>query len=681
VVEDATHGERSVWAFIQPLLPRGVKSLCAGIVWRCGADARHEARYTPDGRVTMCDMEAQDHPFPHYKNIFKVKRKLPDGNYEFQCIMCPAGSEPKKCHKSSAANLKKHLKAKHPNAAHKLAEQGRGAMDASSTTSCGTSGTNQATLDGLGARIGTTQRQVNSLVVSTVIDGLQPFSVVEQQWFQRIFKELAPGKTVMTRPTLANKLDEEMEAMRNRITKELDSVEHVCCTADAWKASKNSYLGMTVHFIDSSDMSYKNYGLALRRLRGPHTYDVLAKEMNSVLAEFRILNKTVCILTDNGANFVKALREFQLQLPLDNEDEDNPDDLVAQSIAEALKDDVSVGEHVFLPPHQRCAAHTLSLVATKGAEKAMKDTRYKKISRSAVSKLSSIWNKQNQSSNASDAVQEVIGRFLLTPCATRWNSMYDSMVCVQKNMEKMDEISDRLGVPRLTTDEKSFIKEYCSVMSSVAGGLDILQGDSVSRAHLLPTLNVISDTLKGQQNLRYCSSLASALLESLETRFREQMGSVVNKVATAVHPFFKLSLATTLGECATVKSHVKDRLNHADKSDAGDNPSADVVPDSTAATSTCQAFFARFNVSRVGSPTTDQELESFLANAGTELGVLGAYPTVKKVFLELNTAIPSSAPAERLFSIAKNVFGLRRGRLSDKNFETQCLLHVNRAKK
>jgi len=71
------------------------------------------------------------------------------------------------------------------------------------------------------------------------------------------------------------------------------------------------------------------------------------------------------------------------------------------------------------------------------------------------------------------------------------------------------------------------------------------------------------------------------------------------------------------------------------------------------------------------------ELDLFLVDKDERLACLNKYPSVKNVFLRFNTAIPSSAPVERLFSAGTIILTARRNRLTDDLFETLLLLKVH----
>jgi len=66
---------------------------------------------------------------------------------------------------------------------------------------------------------------------------------------------------------------------------------------------------MTVHWLDAT-LERRSAMLCWRRLKGEHTYDVLAKAIHEVLKEFDISDKVVRITTDSGSNFRNAFRIF-----------------------------------------------------------------------------------------------------------------------------------------------------------------------------------------------------------------------------------------------------------------------------------------------------------------------------------------------------------------------------------
>ncbi|CAL1671783.1 unnamed protein product [Lasius platythorax] len=118
-------------------------------------------------------------------------------------------------------------------------------------------------------------------------------------------------------------------------------------------------------------------------MRGRHTYDIIAKAINSVFMEYHIQNKVCCTTTDNGSNFVKAFRTFEKEKSDELEESEE-----FHNISELLTtDDVenaSVEDIITLPPHHRCVSHTLNLIAVKDSEKALHDILYKKMYRTTI---------------------------------------------------------------------------------------------------------------------------------------------------------------------------------------------------------------------------------------------------------------------------------------------------------
>jgi len=64
-----------------------------------------------------------------------------------------------------------------------------------------------------------------------------------------------------------------------------------------------SYLG-----INAITLERLSCLLAIKIIKDSHTYDILAKSMESVYLYFNISDKVIYTSTDNGSNFVKSFQ-------------------------------------------------------------------------------------------------------------------------------------------------------------------------------------------------------------------------------------------------------------------------------------------------------------------------------------------------------------------------------------
>ena len=169
--------------------------------------------------------------------------------------------------------------------------------------------------------------------------------------------------------------------MDQKVKSTLDGVDFVCTTADVWTAHNKSFFGMTVHWIDPSTLQRCKAAISCTRLIGRHTYDVLASKIESIHCSYSLNGKVTATVTDNGSNFVKAFKIFSVTDSTSTSaeivqeeycpEEDCPDEEEAtfENVHDTLTleqdnmDDLTQVEYD-LPPHERCAAHTMNLVAS-----------------------------------------------------------------------------------------------------------------------------------------------------------------------------------------------------------------------------------------------------------------------------------------------------------------------------
>lgn len=116
-------------------------------------------------------------------------------------------------------------------------------------------------------------------------------------------------------------------------------------------------------------------------------------------------------------------------------------------VTEALCTENNDGQ-LTLPPHYRCASHTINLISTDDIEKYLtSSTNTKAVYRISVAKCTALWTKASRSTYAAEQVQEVSQRKLLVPSCTRWNSFYEAIARITEiPLNELNGLCSKLGV-------------------------------------------------------------------------------------------------------------------------------------------------------------------------------------------------------------------------------------------
>ena len=173
----------------------------------------------------------------------------------------------------------------------------------------------------------------------------------------------------------------------------------------------------------------------------------------------------------------------------------------------------------------------------------MECSAFKQIHRKVMGKLNALWNLNSRSSLASDETFEILGRYLPRPGATRWNSLFDSLtVLVAQTPAKLSELMSALKIPTITSNERTFLLEYLSLMSPVAMALDRLQGDiNCYLGLVLPTLVKLKEMLSSLDLSPASCQVRDILLKRIDERFGHLFKEDAYVLATVTHPRFKLA--------------------------------------------------------------------------------------------------------------------------------------------
>ncbi|XP_058601280.1 uncharacterized protein LOC131520814 [Onychostoma macrolepis] len=481
-----------------------------------------------------CSSDSERHPWPYLSKLFEFKGSKND-SWRFQCVKCLPQRKELLAFKNSPSNLKKHIERKHrPLLKEYLAatsSKKKGTLFAD-----GGSSIKQRKLEDIKA----SQKTIDLAVVNFIVQGLHPFGVVEQTGFVDLIHCTQPDYTVMSRTTLRERIDKCTKQMKEKLKNAVQTVKYIATTTDCWTAHRQSFIGATAHWIEPDTLERKSVALACKRLKGTHSYDVLASALNDIHSEYNIREKIVRTTTDNASNFIKAFRVYACEDEgsstkdeskgvNDSEEEDAEEETEGVEVEALMEEEDECSEYQ-LPKHHRCACHILNLISTVDARKAESNAMYKKISRAAFAKCSALWNKSSRSSTAAEVIERECKLQLIRPVETRWNSLFLAVERILRIIRESGEgavraVTIALNVPMFSPAELAFLSDYASTMSPVSKALNILQGEvDVHMGWLVPTITLLTVKLdRLQTSSKFCQPLISALQEGIQQRFGKMM--------------------------------------------------------------------------------------------------------------------------------------------------------------
>lgn len=199
----------------------------------------------------------------------------------------------------------------------------------------------------------TSQEAFEKKIIRFLVDCALPVSVVEKESFRDLFS--GTGLKVMCQKTAMKRLDETYNSMVTAVQTAMSSSKYFCTTVDIWSGNHRSFLGYTCHWLDQN-FQRKSAALACKRILGVHSAEKIAQMIGDMNTFFG-LNTTniIMTITDNGSNFVKAFRDHGLR----------QSDYDGEEAEEDSEDEMPIFENdKYLPKHERCASHTLNLLAT-----------------------------------------------------------------------------------------------------------------------------------------------------------------------------------------------------------------------------------------------------------------------------------------------------------------------------
>ncbi|CAI5482590.1 unnamed protein product [Closterium sp. Yama58-4] len=140
-----------------------------------------------------------------------------------------------------------------------------------------------------------------------------PFRLVESREFKRFVQMLNPGAALLlgSRHHLARDMQAYGEAAREDLRQLLvgdGGAGRMSLTFDIWTGENGLvFMGVTVHWI-TSDFQLKQAVIDFRELKGSHTGDLIANELEMVLREWGLEKMLFAVTCDNAENNSRAMR-------------------------------------------------------------------------------------------------------------------------------------------------------------------------------------------------------------------------------------------------------------------------------------------------------------------------------------------------------------------------------------
>ncbi|KAI0211964.1 hypothetical protein LSAT2_003149 [Lamellibrachia satsuma] len=484
------------------------------------------------------------------------------------------------------------------------------------------------------------QIQLTNSIISSIATDLLPLSLVDSKQFRSLLHTAEPAFMMPSRKHLSTQLlPQRAASVRSDLKNILQRAQDMELTIELWSSrDMRAFIDITGHFI--LDFTMRGIMLAFYRVRGSHTAENVHLMYEETVACFDLAGKVSAIVTDNGSNMVKAFTLPGMENMAVDVDETHDSNLTWVQLTDDLE---------FLVPQQvPCFAHTLQLVVKDGLQHAGQV-------KSIIDKVAKLVAYVRKSTTASEILEG------------HQNKMLRSIIRIPEDvLHKLDCTS------KLSSYEMKLIGELCKILQPFEEVTDRVQGQAIvtcvrglrhTLVELRKTYNKLVTTLQ--------ASLKKLLLKYDEMPYF--------KLAAAFDPRFKMDWCTE-DEVAVVHVLLRSTVTPAP-------PHTTTRSDEPPPTKRSKLFTFMSDRSVQMPPVTisptNDELNMYLNQPceSEDSAPLMFWQNCAVQFPCKYLAMPtSSAPVERLFSVAGKVFRPERCCLSDWRFEQLMMIHCNNAR-
>ena len=314
-----------------------------------------------------------------------------------------------------------------------------------------------------------------------------PFSIVEDQGFTRLIKEMEPRYTLPSRRYFTENIVTKIyDSLKEEVSKAVSGVEYFSFTTDIWSTciSNESLLSLTAHWIPDT-FQRTVVMLNASRIDGSHTGAYIAQKIKEILESWFIsTDKVPIVLRDNGSNMVKAMKDAKL-------------------------------------PDLGCFAHTLQLIVHDGV-----------LSQRAVINILAICRKIvghfKHSSLAYSKLRHIQENLSLPQHKlkqdepTRWNSTLYMLQSIAEQKMALAAYSSENDIEQLSSYQLDLVNKIISALTPIEEVTKSISANAASVSAIIPFIPMLEKSLEKHHADSGVHTMKQEMLKSLKQRYALQ---------------------------------------------------------------------------------------------------------------------------------------------------------------
>jgi len=333
-----------------------------------------------------------------------------------------------------------------------------------------------------------------------------PFSLVENEELKKFVHLLNPGYKLPSRKTVSKSLlPQLLNETKERVKNNLNNAQLIAFTTDGWTSINNdSFVAVTVHFIDTTECVLKSFLLGCFNFEKSHSSNNLSVFLKDIFNEWNISEKIKVAVTDNAANITAAIKMNKNWR------------------------------------HIPCLAHTINLIAQVGLKEI--NHVHKK-----VKKIVEFFKRNTQSYKKLKNALTQMGYpelKLIQDVTTRWNSTFDMFQrCILIKEPLISTIAIIGNVDNLINVDFEIMQHYCEIFKPFKEAtveLSSEKGVSISKVLILTQMlhSHIKNNIQNIQLPHTIHLMLSKMLTKADKKFEGIENQRVLTEATLLDPRF-----------------------------------------------------------------------------------------------------------------------------------------------